>query len=141
MRTVKTNLTAPIIATRLHNWSDKPGSLDTHADICHAISAKRGWWNDANGVSLELNVGERIALMHSELSEALEAARKDLPSDHISGFSMLEEEMADTLIRIFDFSSAAGLHLHAAFLAKCHYNLTREDHSKETREGEAGKQF
>jgi hypothetical protein len=34
-----------------------------------------GWWSDNAGEYVERNMGEMIALMHSELSEALEAYR------------------------------------------------------------------
>ena len=70
--------------------------------------------------------GTRIALMHSELSEALEAIRKDLVSDHIPEFSGVEEEMADVIIRIMDFSGLKKLRIGEAILAKMAYNETRE---------------
>ena len=71
------------------------------------------------------NTGEKIALMHSELSEALEADRKDLPSDHIEGFTGVEEELADTVIRILDFAGHHQLRLGEAIIAKLQFNLSR----------------
>jgi len=108
--------------------------LTAAMDISHAISVHRGWWKEHR------NVGEMLALMHSELSEALEGARKDLPSDHIPGFSMVEEELADTLVRIFDFASAAKLRLGEAFIAKSKFNIGRTDHDLAVRAA-GGKQF
>jgi NTP pyrophosphatase (non-canonical NTP hydrolase) len=70
------------------------------------------------------NKGEAIALMHSELSEGLEALRKNLMSDHIP-FKGIEEELADCMIRIFDFAGAYGLQLSQAFLAKLEFNRSR----------------
>ena len=63
--------------------------------------------------------------MHSELSEALEADRKGLTSDHIPEFSGIEEELADCMIRILDFAGHHDLRLAEAFTAKLQYNLTR----------------
>jgi NTP pyrophosphatase (non-canonical NTP hydrolase) len=73
------------------------------------------------------NLGEQIALMHSELSEALEWERKQpgAPSDHIPGFTGLEEEFADVLIRIFDTSAGMKLRLGEAVLAKMAFNSQR----------------
>ena len=67
-----------------------------------------------------------IALMHSELSEALEAYRHGNPaSDHILGFSGVEEELADAVIRIMDHGGVRGFCVAEAILAKMAYNVTR----------------
>lgn len=87
---------------------------------CHAIARSKGWWEE------DKNDGEAIALMHSELSEALEGLRKPGPSDKIPEFSQVEEELADTVIRILDYSEARNLRLYDAILAKCDYNTGRE---------------
>ncbi|UOF77823.1 ntP-ppase [Bacteriophage sp.] len=71
------------------------------------------------------NTGEKIALMHSELSEALEADRKNLQSDHIPEFTGVEEELADCIIRILDFAGRHNLRLGQAIQAKSLYNLSR----------------
>jgi len=54
-------------------------------------------------VSAVPNIGEKIALMHSELSEGLEAVRKPKQDDHLPQYEMLDAEMADTMIRVLDF--------------------------------------
>jgi NTP pyrophosphatase (non-canonical NTP hydrolase) len=71
------------------------------------------------------NFGEKIALIHSELSEALEADRKDLASDHIEGFTGVEEELADVFIRMIDLAVQKDLRLGEAIFAKMRFNLTR----------------
>jgi hypothetical protein len=68
---------------------------------------------------------EEVALMHSELSEALEAARSPGPSDKIPEFTGVEEELADLVIRAFDSSVERDLNLPDAIIAKLRYNLTR----------------
>jgi NTP pyrophosphatase (non-canonical NTP hydrolase) len=80
---------------------------------CHRIAREKGWWQD------ERNDGELIALMHSELSEALEAMRNHANLDNVA------EELADCCIRIFDFCGARGINLEAMLRKKIDYNKTR----------------
>lgn len=93
--------------------------------LFHQLANVINAWNVHQGFWTSNNTGEKIALMHSELSEALEADRKDLKSDHIPEFSGVEEELADCLIRIFDFAGYHGLKLPEAFIAKLLFNLSR----------------
>jgi len=71
------------------------------------------------------NFGEVIALMHSELSEALEYMRKgNGPSDHIN-FTGVEEEFADVIIRIMDAAHHFDLRVAEAVIAKMKFNHDR----------------
>ena len=64
--------------------------------------------------------------MHSELSEALEAIRRDDPPDsHIPDFTGQEAEFADCIIRIMDYSQHYKLRIAQAIVAKNVYNQTR----------------
>lgn len=69
---------------------------------------------------------ETIALMHSELSEALEADRHGNPPDqHLPQYESVTVELADLIIRVFDTAGAMNLPLAEALIAKMKYNRTR----------------
>jgi NTP pyrophosphatase (non-canonical NTP hydrolase) len=114
-------------------------SLNDLAAEVHAANAR--WWYDENGVRLQRNKGELIALMHSELSEALEGERKDLPDDHLPHRRMAEVEMADVLIRLLDYCGAHGYDLQGACEEKLAYNAKRKDHTRAARNAKHGKKF
>jgi NTP pyrophosphatase (non-canonical NTP hydrolase) len=106
----------------------------------HENAIKKGFYEDGQAT----NMGERIALLHSECSEALEADREgnyykpDI--DLIYGlqseenFEMeyklmvkgtFEEEMADIVIRVMDMCAWKGIDLEGHIKAKMRYNKTR----------------
>jgi len=117
-------------------------------DTCHYIAAASGWWHESANSQIahayvlkERNFGEMMALIHSELSEGLEGYRKNQQSDHMPAFSMLEEELADAIIRIADMAGAMQLELGKAIVAKLLYNCKRPDHKLENRAAKGGKKF
>ena len=93
------------------------------AELCQRISKIKGFWEEGE----TRNKAEMIALMHSELSEALEALRIDENeySQKATGCTILEEEMADVVIRVFDFCHGFNLKLTKAILNKMEYNFSR----------------
>jgi hypothetical protein len=100
------------------------------------------WWrNPATGRPVIRNVGEMIALMHSELSEALEGHRKGLMDDHLPNRKMLDVEIADAIIRELDFASHLCPDLPDILIEKIRYNRQRLDHKPENRIKQGGKKY
>lgn len=115
-------------------------TLNDYASTCHA--ANRQWWIDpGTGEKLDRNKGELLMLIVSEIAEAMEGVRKDLPDDKLPHRSMEEVDMADALIRIFDYAGAYGLDIQGAFDEKMDFNANREDHKVESRREPHGKKF
>lgn len=107
--------------------------------MCHTDNMQ--WWLDKDGNKKDRNVGELLCLIHSEISEAMEGARKNLMDDKLPHRSMFEVELADALIRIFDLAAAHKLDLGGALMEKRLFNAQRADHKLEHRMAEGGKKF
>ncbi len=137
-----------------------PVFIDAMVTLIHTSNVKAGWWSDIESGQPKIrNVPEILALAHSEISEALEGFRKNLPDDKLPHRSMLEVEIADTLIRLLDLAgsriipgqgavadtpaTAEGvrMNLGASLTEKLLFNRTREDHQLEHRRGEHGKKI
>lgn len=115
-------------------------TLNEFAGLCHW--ANKRWWHDpTTGEAITRNKGEMIALMHSEISEALEGIRKNLMDDKIPTRKAEEVELVDLLIRVFDYAGGFGLDLSGAFKDKMEYNSKRIDHTHEHRRQQGGKAF
>lgn len=125
-----------------------PGDLltltaaQTLTDSCHNRAFNNGWWNDpVTGERVVRPVPELLCLIHSEVSEALEGFRKNLMDDHLPSRKMLEVELADAVIRIFDMAGGYDLDIAGAIVEKLNYNDSRADHKPENRAGEHGKKI
>lgn len=97
--------------------------------IAHQTATDAGWYaNPSTGEPVTRNFGEVVALMHSELSEALEADRKGLKDDKLPHRDGREVEFADCIIRILDTAAALGLDVAGAVIEKNRFNRERADH-------------
>lgn len=119
----------------------------------HDGNVAAGWWTDLDtgqDLAAEVRSGsrfgkalvaEKIALGHSELSEALEGHRKGLMDDKLSHRLMVEVEIADAIIRELDLAGALGLDVGGAIFDKLAYNAQRADHKPENRLKAGGKAY
>lgn len=128
--------------------------------VCHDASMNAGWWtHQASGLDLVALVrdphqdrpmshllagalvAQKLALVHSEVSEALEGHRKGLQDDKLPHRPMIEVELADAVIRIADLAGALGLDLGGAIAEKLAFNAQRPDHKPEARAAAGGKAY
>ena len=104
----------------------------------HEWARSKGWWGDAvwdRGI-----VAEKLLLIHSEITEAVEEYRNGRGLNEVyfptapggehprppdckpEGFPT---ELADAVIRIFDLAEACGIDLDMEIECKMNYNETR----------------
>ena len=152
-------LEAKIAALTAPNQVEDAINLLVHT--CHSAAYKAGWWHQDVGGDNKLDLkrcitnpldklekfigkmvfGTKIALVHSEASEAMEGNRKGLMDDKLPQFPMDTVEFADVLIRTFDTAGACNMSLGEAFVAKLAFNAVRPDHKPENRNAEGGKAY
>ena len=133
-----------IVRDVLEHFMDEGGKRLQFVHIqtaCHAAAVASGWWQDPKFplTGADRNVGALLMLIVTELAEGMEGHRKNLKDDKLPDRDMLEVELADAVIRIFDLAGACGYDLEGIILRKLAYNLQREDHRLESRAGENGK--
>jgi NTP pyrophosphatase (non-canonical NTP hydrolase) len=119
---------------------------------CHGASLDAGWWRSATGSDFrgevrstsrlgKALVAEKLCLIHSEVSEAMEGHRKGLMDDKLPHRQAIEVELADAVIRIADLAGALDLDLGGAIAEKMQFNSVRPDHKPEARAAEGGKAY
>lgn len=112
--------------------------------LCHTANLK--WWTDPRtGQPIDPEskhlVGEKLMLIVSEISEAMEGHRKSMSDPHLPHHPSITVELADALIRIFDLAGAMQLNLAQAFVDKTLYNAARLDHTHKARMAPGGKAY
>lgn len=103
------------------------------------VNVANGWYDES------VSVGDLIALLHSEASEALDAWRKNGFEDVVEHNGLCQSlsrtfdkpcnctpkplgygsELADVLIRLLDQADRHGVNLYAEYERKLAYNRTR----------------
>ena len=132
---------------------DEQYAIETLQRNIHQGNVDAGWWTDLDTLQSlaeecrirtrfgKALVAEKLALIHSEISEAMEGARKNLMDDKLPHRKMIEVELADAMIRILDLAGALQLDLAGAIQEKLAFNKTREDHQIENRMKDNGKAY
>ena len=115
--------------------------LNKFARFVNSEAVRNGWFKPDRWWRRKLNKGEQIALMHSELSEALEGIRTDSMDDHLPHRKAEEVELSDALLRILGYCGRYNLDIEGAITEKIEYNRHRVDHKKATRNSKNGKRF
>lgn len=103
-------------------------------------AVQHGWWNKFSignesttfdREKLKESIPEKLCLIHSEVSEALEVYREH-PDEVLYSVSGTDEkpigfdsELADIVIRVMDLAEALGIDLEGAIIQKHKYNKTR----------------
>jgi hypothetical protein len=119
--------------------------------VCHGLATVAGWNTDqetglpileAAGRWAGYVVGTKLALVHSEVTEALEGHRKGLPDDKLPHRSMLQVELADAMIRLNDLAGLLGFEdMGECLVEKLRFNLSRADHKPANRAKTGGKVY
>lgn len=109
--------------------------------LAHETAKLKGWWEN-----MDRNVPEQLALMHSEISEALEAYRDPMLDFAVEDIQYWSDdgsvyykqnkegsfkpegfgiELADLVIRVCDTCQRYGIDLDRCLREKMLYNLSR----------------
>jgi NTP pyrophosphatase (non-canonical NTP hydrolase) len=113
--------------------------INNLAKEIHKNNVSKGFYEDKK------NIGEMLCLIHSEVSEALEADRKNkyttgtiqtinnfvLDEMFVTDFQIgvkdtFEDELADVVIRVLDLCAFKGIDIESHIEAKMRYNAMRE---------------
>jgi hypothetical protein len=104
------------------NPDDVVSNLEVLGHWFYWNAKEHGFYDD----EVDTSFSTKLAMMHCELSEAFEAHREgNPPSEKIPGFSKIEEELADVVIRLLGDAAGRDLDVVGAIIAKGLYNVDR----------------
>lgn len=81
---------------------------------------------DLESFATNIVISQMLLLCHAEISEGVEGMRGGKMDDKIPEFTMLEAEIADTIIRFMDLAETFELRVAEAVVAKAAMNKGRE---------------
>lgn len=121
-----------------------PAAIARLQERIYAGNVTAGWWTNLATGELKAKgditeILAKLALVHSEVSEAVEGVRKNKMDDHLPHRPMVEVEIADAIIRLLDLAGHEGYDVAGAIDEKLVYNAQRADHKIENRLAEGGK--
>lgn len=91
--------------------------------LCHQVyidNWNKGFWENSN-------LPTKLALIHGEVSEALEALRLPVPAQdkHLPQYTNFAVELADIVIRVFDLAGQQNIPLGRIIDEKLEMNRSR----------------
>ena len=102
---------------------DVEKSVTAWIQQCHESARQKGFWDQ------DRNVGEMLMLIVSELGEAVESHR--CGAFGLEKKDTFEDELADTVIRLFDLCGGLGIDLEKQIAWKMAFNQARaQKHGK-----------
>ena len=113
------------LQTRAHDHAANKGFWDDFD-----AAASKDWPYSVNAVEAAF-IGQKLALIHSEVSEALEEVRVGhYDAYHKIGDKPegLPSELADIVIRVADLCGALGIDLESTIIEKLNYNSRSRGH-------------